>query len=237
MYIDLDNVKLGVRIFFRLIEKGEINRFDDRELMDIIDNDEIKHVLNELQEETGTIILYGQERIYITAKTDNKVFGYKNADLRSILHIDSNDELYTCYFIMLSIIAIFYRGEGYDIKSRDFLKIEELHDFIDEKIKTFKSMENINSIEESLDFNFATVVSKWNDMIVYDERKKNLNRSENNRMGYIGKVIRFLTGEGLLFAEDDRIIRTTEKMDKMVTVYYTGKDRKKEILDFINHAV
>ncbi|MEQ8190099.1 MAG: DUF6063 family protein [Candidatus Eremiobacterota bacterium] len=236
MFVDLENVKLGARIFFRLIEKGEINSSDDRDLMKLIDNDDIKHILSALEEETGTIILHGRDRKYISARTDNKVFGYTNSELRKELHITDNEELYTCYFIILSILALFYRGEGYDMKYREFLEIEELYEFIDVKIDNFKQLQDLHELEEAMDMKFSSVVNKWDSLMIHDERKKNLKKSENSRMAYISKVLKFLCDEKLLMVEDGRIIRTSEKMDSMVTVYYTAKERKKEILDFINQA-
>ncbi len=122
------------------------------------------------------------------------------------------------------------------MKYREFLEIEELYEFIDIKIDNFKQLQDLQELEEAMDMKFSSVVNKWDSLMIHDERKKNLKKSENSRMAYISKVLKFLCDEKLLMVEDGRIIRTSEKMDSMVTVYYTAKERKKEILDFINHA-
>ena len=232
--VGIENVRYAAKIFFRLIEKGEINIHDDRKLFEIMDEAEVSQVLQVLEEETGTIILKGSDRMYISPKTDNKVFGYTNEELRTLLKVGDNSELYTCYFIMLSILALFYRGEGYDIKCREFVEIEEIHEFIDQKIKGLGEMEDLRAIEDATQINFGVVVSKWGSMIAYDERKENLQASKNNRMAFIKKTCSFLADQGLLIDENSRIVRTTEKMDRMVMGYYTARDRKSQILDFIN---
>ncbi|SNX53654.1 DUF6063 family protein [Thermoanaerobacterium sp. RBIITD] len=232
--VDIENVRNAVKIFFKLIEKGEINKIDDREYMDMIDQSEVSDVLNVMEEETGTIILRGSDRIYISAKTDNKVFGYNNEELRNLLKVSDNSELYLCYFIMLCIMCLFYAGEGYDMKCREFIEIEEIHRYADDKIKSLEDFNKTEEVEATLQINFGTVVQKWNSMIVYDERKVNVQSTKNSRMAFIKKVCAFLRDQGLAIIEEDKVLRTTEKMDRMVTSYYTADDRKQEIMDFIN---
>ena len=232
-HVALDSVRLGIRIFFSLIEKGEINSEDDKELMKALRDEEVRAVLHEFEDNTATVIIYGSDRIYISPGIDNKIFGYKNQELRERLKLRDNYELYTCYFIMLSILAVFYKGEGYDMKEREFVEVDTLHGFIDDKVKSFDKDEHISDVEESLNMRFSAVADKWNSLIYSDERKKNIKRSTNNRMAYIMKVVDFLADEKLLTLEDGRIIRTTEKMDMMVVSYYSAKDRKKEIVDFV----
>ena len=42
--------------------------------------------------------------LYITPGMNNQYFGYKNDELRDLLSLDNNNEIYLCYFIMYTII-------------------------------------------------------------------------------------------------------------------------------------
>ena len=145
----------------------------------------------------------------------------------------NNTELYISYIIILSIIIKFFNGENYNNKVRSMLKVEELEEYITQKMQSVNLNENKEEIDEALSFNFSRVSKFWLDLPTYDEKIKNFAQSKGTKISYIMRTLNFLKEQGLVNIDKDNEIYTTDKMDTLVISYYPESTRKKEILSFL----
>jgi len=229
-----DAVRKSFKLFIKLVEKGKVSKAENSELFSSIEDPEVSQALGILEEEAGIMLLRSGDTLYYTPKTDNRLFGFNNEELRKSMNLSNNTELYTVYIIMLSIIIKFYNGENYNVKCRMLLKVEELERYITSKIQVFSERENREKEEENLGFNFSTVTSFWLELPAYDEKITSYSRSSGTRVSFIYKTLNFLRDQGLVNVANDNEIYTTEKLDIMSTAYYPESNRKKELLSYLD---
>lgn len=228
-----DAVRKAVRLFVKLVERGKVSKSENTELFLSIEDPEVSETMGILEEEAGIMLLRSGDTLYYTPKTDNRLFGFNNEELRRSMNLSNNTELYAAYIIMLSIIIKFYNGENYNVKCRMLLKVEELERYITSKLQVFSERESGETEEESLGFNFSTVTSFWLELPAYDEKITNYSRSSGTRISFIYKTLGFLKDQGLVNVANENEIFTTEKLDIMATAYYPESNRKKELLSYL----
>lgn len=226
-------VRRSVRLFMKLIEKGRVSKAENAELFLSIEDPEVSEAMGIIEEEAGIMLLRSGDTLYYTPKTDNRLFGFNNEELRKSMNLSNNTELYAVYLIMLSIIIKFYNGENYNVKCRMLLKVEELERYVSSKLQVFSERESGEAEEESLGFNFSSVTSFWLELPAYDEKITNYSRSSGTRISFIYKALGFLKEQGLVNVANENEIFTTEKLDIMATAYYPESNRKKELLSYL----
>lgn len=124
--MDSRNLDKAIEIYSKLISGEEINRrhpengqlyeefYGNAEVYDI--------VINIMKKMNLALYEYG-DSLYITAGEGNRVFGYTNDDMKRIMGLRLNKELYLCYFLMYMILLYFYKdSESYQF--REFVKSE-----------------------------------------------------------------------------------------------------------------
>jgi hypothetical protein len=235
-YYSVKSVEKAFGIFFELLKNGELTIKDQRDLFEAyVEDTEVYEIIRDIIEKhSDTSIIKTEDTLYITPGIHNRVFGYSNEEMRKRMGLSNNLELYTVYFVILNIIAMFYSGEGYDMKYRQYITAMELEGFITEKARLISQL-NLREPEEELTYNFHKMAEKWLDMPEYDDNIKILSASRNTRLGFIAKACRFLEEENLARFHDEREIYTTPKMDKMVTGFYTSTSRKEKIMEILEN--
>jgi len=228
-----DSVRKAFKLYMSLIEKSKITKKDDPEGFLSYEDPEISFITRIFEEEAGIMILRSGDTLYFTPRTDNKLLGFSNEELRDKMGFSNNTELYISYIIILSIIIKFYNGENYNNKVRSMLKVEELESFITLKLESFNTMENGERKDEELNYNFSTISRLWLDLPTYDEKIKSFSQSKGTKISFIFRTLRFLQEQGLINLDNDSEIYTTEKLDTIVISYYPESSRKKEILSFL----
>lgn len=228
-----DSVRKAFKLYMSLIEKSKITKKDDPEGFLSYEDPEISFITRIFEEEAGIMILRSGDTLYFTPRTDNKLLGFSNEELRDKMGFSNNTELYISYIIILSIIIKFYNGENYNNKVRSMLKVEELESFITLKLESFNTMENGERKDEELNYNFSTISRLWLDLPTYDEKIKSFSQSKGTKISFIFRTLRFLQEQGLINLDNESEIYTTEKLDTIVISYYPESSRKKEILSFL----
>lgn len=228
-----DSVRKAFKLYMSLIEKSKITKKDDPEGFLSYDDPEISFITRIFEEEAGIMILRSGDTLYFTPRTDNKLLGFSNEELRDKMGFSNNTELYISYIIILSIIIKFYNGENYNNKVRSMLKVEELESFITLKLESFNAMENGERKDKELNYNFSTISRLWLDLPTYDEKIKSFSQSKGTKISFIFRTLRFLQEQGLINLDNESEIYTTEKLDTIVISYYPESSRKKEILSFL----
>ncbi|ASS74269.1 hypothetical protein CIG75_04225 [Tumebacillus algifaecis] len=235
-----ESVERAIKLFVLLLEKGETDELD-RDLVFAYKEDPAAQeiVAQMIEKEAGIKILGVGDKLYVTPAIDNKVFGYTNEELRVKLGLRSDNvamglKLYVAYFIILATLAMFYNSDDLNTKVRQYVPIEELEQYITEKLQMTGEGEYGAYLSQEYEFNFQQVAEFWQNMPAFDETLTNQRMGRNSRVSYILKVWSFLEGEGLAKLAIDSELHPTDKLDHMVRKYYSHQKRKNDLLALIS---
>ena len=185
-------------------------------------NPEVYDITTKLLEKLNLKIYEYNESIFITPGEENKIFGYTNDEMKKVLGLKINKELYLVYFIIYNILLEFY-NETSSFIHREYVKVEEIIKNVNEFFLNITNDISVYSLEEIELDSFKTIALLWDDlpMITSD-----LNRaSKASRIGYVKLTFNFLVSQSL-FVENQERYYPTSRFHGIVTGYfeeYKGK--------------
>ena len=122
------NFERAIEIYTKLImgERVSNKKGENPELYeDYSQNSEIYEMITIMLRNMNLNLYEYQEALYLTAGDGNRVFGYTNEELKKLIGLRNNRELYLCYFIIYHIILAFY-SESSGVPLIEYIKIEEV---------------------------------------------------------------------------------------------------------------
>jgi len=229
-----DAWRMAARIFRGLLQNGSLSRTRDSQLCRRLDDDEVREAVGVLEEEFGLRLLVTSSEVFLSPALDNELFGFSNQELRQRLKAKTNNELALACFAVLAMLSMFYRGEGFDIKSRDFVTIEEWCIFLTGKLQFVRDSGMAADGRDDLRLNMPGILKAWEDVMTYDETKVRHSMADNNQIALLSRVMKFLADENLIHTEQDRIISPTPRLDAIMRETATGDSRKAELAAFFS---
>jgi hypothetical protein len=172
--------------------------------------------------------------LYITPGVNNPYFGYKNAELKVLLNVDNNNEIYLCYFIIYTIITMFYKETAY-ATYKDYITNTEVVERVDTTVRaiTVKQSEEVTYEESSL----QAIRERWLDMdetaVNSSENNLDSSRKSNAKYSFVNRTLDFLVGENILLQnKQERSFAPTDKFKALVADFFDRKDVKNILVDF-----
>ncbi len=220
-------------IYTALIIGKEVSRSnpDTRELYEeFYSNSAVYDITVRLMKKLNLSIYEYNEAIYLTAGEGNKIFGYTNDDMKRLLGLRVNKELYVVYFIMYNALLAFYQDSAsYQVK--EFIKAEDILDSVNDYMLKFINDLSIYSMDELEEESFRSIALLWDELPTVTSEDKDKNRaSRASRMGYIKLTFNFLIEQKLFVAVSDRYY-PTDRFKAIVENYFEEyKGRIYEIL-------
>ena len=126
--MDSRNLDKAIEIYARLIQGETIakaSRENSALYEDYYGNAEVYEIVGNLLKKLNLSIYEYNEALYITPGEGNRVFGYTNDDMKRILGLRLNKELFQCYFLKYVILLYFYKDSG-SYQFREFIKPEKV---------------------------------------------------------------------------------------------------------------
>ena len=228
----------ALKLFHELMRKGWIDRNDNSLIWNLVEDAQARDELDQMGSELGFEIIPAQDRIYMVPTQDNDLFLKNNvdyrADIRATNEVRSRD-LYLMNYLAIYILYLFFKGEGVDALTREFITKEEL-------IKEFTkhcqdaTRGEIDKEDKTDDYseNFRMLAEDW-----LSKREGEItSRRMDDRYGVVNKILlKFRADELFVEYEDGRIKPTKKAKDLMP--YVLQKDRVQIINRWIegeNHA-
>ncbi len=198
-------------IFSMLMSGEEIakNRPATSELYQIYySNAEVYDLVTKLLARLNMSVYEYNETLFVTAGEGNKVFGYTNDDLKRIMGLRKNRELYLVYFIMYQALLFFYTDSA-TYQVRDYLRLEELLDAVSHAAdRIVKENEVFNQTSREQE-GFRSVALLWHELpLMVNEDKDRNKASRGSRLGFVKLTMNFLQGEKLFLTAEDRFYPT-----------------------------
>lgn len=157
--------------------------------------------------------------LYVCAKESNRVFGYSNEELRKLLGLRVNKELYLCYFIIYHVMLEFYS----DTSSANFVEFTRVEDIIKAVDKSASGILGIESgiISESADNEgFKAIALLWDELDTTKGGEEAIIRSaRNSKTGFVKMVFNFLVTQQL-FTELEGRYYPNKRFKALIENYY-----------------
>jgi hypothetical protein len=206
------NISRAMDIFSLLLSGEEVarNKPATAELYQAYyGNSEVYDLVTKLLGRLNIAVYEYNETLFVTAGEGNKVFGYTNDDMKKLLGLRLNRELYLVYFIIYQALLLFYTDSAtYQI--REFVRSEELLAAVTSAAESIVSgTEVFNSLEEKEKEGFRSVALLWHELplLVNDDADRN-KAGRTSRLGYLKLTMNFLQGEKLFLSTEDRFYPT-----------------------------
>lgn len=180
--------------------------------------------------------------IYLMPDIDNKYLGFTKADLKKeICRPNATDrDYYLAQFVILTLLAEFYDGQGSTSKSREFLKLGELQNLVSERLRAGMAQEQEREQKREqngmgLSSGLQETVLDYRSMSDAYESLKSVeagSRSRYTKEGYVSIICGFLDRQGLiLFIPEDEMIKTTAKLDNIMEYKILNKENYARIME------
>lgn len=222
----MSHLNTAVKIFNKLMDKGQIDRKTDGDLFLEFRNAEVRSILAEFEEEMDFRIVEASSTLYMVPDSGNKLLGFTTRDFREWVASDARlvDAYLLCYISMF-IFYLFYGGRNRNPKQREFLRISKLIEELDGRFAmAFENSDQATTLEERYAVNFIKVAELWESKQGFEEKGR------KTKAGTVLNACRLLERENLLrIVDDDREIRTTGKLDDLMLNYYLNDSRVGEI--------
>ncbi len=196
----------ALELFSKLITGENVSSKENGDLYEEYNsNMEMYNIFSSMLEKLNLTLYQYKDALYITAGEKNKVFGYTNEELRKMLGLRVNKELYMCYFIIYNIITLFYKDSS-SYSFQEFIKSEDVLKSVDASLASIISKLDGVAADELEENSFKAIALLWeelplnhsNDLVV------NTRAYKGSRLGYIKITFNFLKEQNLFIEVEER---------------------------------
>lgn len=223
----MNDVKTAVKIFKILLENGQLDRDEYSDLFIEYLKSEVREILNNFEEEMDCKIHKINNTIYLLPDYDNSLLGFKNKDFREWIGSNSRlSDVYLSYYITMFLLFKFYGGKNKNPKQREFMRVSTLIDELDSRFGDIlkQNQDQVIAKEEDLSINLISIAEAWSQKISHEENKR------TTKFGTVLRICSLLEQEKLIrLIEEKKEIRTTKKLDDLMTYYFLNDSRINEI--------
>ncbi len=156
--------------------------------------------------------------LYLTAGTQNKVFGYSNDELKRMMGLRLNRELYLCYYMIYCIMQHFY-SDSATYTFAEYVRTEEVVTAVDMSLSNLIDHLQAYAASELEEKSFRAIAAAWDELPVVSNEETSGRAGRNSRVGYVKLVFNFLILQGL-FMEAGEKYYPTDRFHGMVRCYF-----------------
>lgn len=173
----------------------------------------------------------GNDRLFICPEVGSRLFGWSNRELKDrIPYISNNSELFTGYFIIMTLITMFYR-EAYPDTPVAYIKINDLIESVSKRFETLLKIEDLEKVSTENQFDFADICKVWQRL---PDAREGVAGGKNDKIAFVEVICKFLDEEKLIVLDmNQRIIYPTERFKTIIWNYYEDRDNRKDLLSFV----
>lgn len=211
--MDSRNLDKAIEIYTKLISGEEMKKdsADNGQLyQEYYANAEVYDIVGTILKRLNLAIYEYKDGLYISPGEGNKVFGYTNDDMKRMLGLRLNKELYLCYFIMYVILIYFYKdSESYQFK--EYVKPEKIMEDTGRYLSGIIKDLSVLVTEEIEQESFKAIALLWDELPAVSsalQSGEKAKASKASRAGYIKLTFNFLVTQKLFVETKDRYYPT-----------------------------
>lgn len=174
----------------------------------------------------------GHDRLFICPEVGSRLFGWSNEELRDrIRYVSTNSDLFTGYFIIMTLVTMFYR-EAYPDTPVVYIKINDLVENVSKKLGTLHNMDDLETVSQEKQFDFVDICRVWQRL---PDAREGVSGGKNDKVAFVDNICKFLNSEKLIVLDmQQKLIYPTERFKTIIWNYYEERDNRKDLLSFIN---
>ena len=228
MAYEIEDITNSQMIFYYLLKHRELREEDELELYKAYtENEAIMNLVKRQGEVAESIIERYGNVIYLIPKEDNDFLGFSKALLKSTIckSTATDKDYYLSQFVILTILAEFYDGQGSSSKTRNFMKVGELIKCISERLK--EGADNQKEDEDNDGLAFTNMLEAFEALRSDDKGSK----FKTSKFGFIHSILSFLQKQGLIdYIEADEMFKTTKKLDHFMDFNLLNKNNYHRVM-------
>lgn len=214
MAYEISTIKISNKIFYKLLKQGEIREDEDSELYrEYSENEEVMNLVKLQGKEAECDIEKYMGVIYLIPKEENDFLGYSKGELKKLLCKSgaTDKDYYLSQFVILTLLVQFYNSNGLSSKSRSFIKVGDLINIIEDKLK--EGVKRSEESEEECGIAFSNILEKFKALKSTEKQST----AKTTKEGFIYTILTFLDKQGLIYyMKEDDMIKTTKKLDSFM---------------------
>ncbi|SDE38081.1 DUF6063 family protein [Sporomusa acidovorans] len=194
-------------------------------------NAAVEEMLIHIADKLELRIYAGSDRLFVCPEAGSRLFGWTNEELRDrISYVTTNSELFTCYFIIMTLVTMFYR-EAYPDTPVAYVKINELIESVARRLENLGRLPELEKVSEENQFDFTEICKVWQRL---PDAREGVSGGKNDKVAFVENVCRFLYNEKLIALDmTQRIIYPTERLKVIIWNYYEDRDNRRDLLSFV----
>lgn len=234
MIYDNQQIMKAFKIYSKLALTG-IGLKDD--MIGYLVDDNLRSLVDQFAEEVKCTVFIAGDSVYMIPKAISSEFHISNENIRKN-HIpgkSTNPDIYLMYLIIIILFGEFYDGHQSINPTRDFISISDWLEAVNERILSLKEhpKEKLKELERSYEYNWISIINKWEPMDDLKESVKNQDARTVSRLSFINITKNFLKNQELIEELGNDEIELTEKAKIIIQKYYMEYEFNRGILDFI----
>jgi hypothetical protein len=188
-------------------------------------------MLNHIAHKLELRVYSGNDRLFICPEAGSRLFGWSNEELKSrIPYITTNSELFTGYFIIMTLITMFYK-EAYPDTPIAYIKLSDLIQAVSVRFENLMKTEDLEKVIQDYQFDFAEICRVWQRL---PDAREDVSGGKNDKIAFVEVILRFLHSEKLIvFDTDQKIIYPAERFRTIIWNYYEDNENRKDLLSFV----
>lgn len=192
---------------------------------------DVEEMLNHMAHKLELRIYMGNDRLFICPEAGSRLFGWSNEELRDkIPYIITNSELFTGYFIIMTLITMFYK-EAYPDTPIAYIKLSDLVEAVSVRFGNLIKTVNPEEISQEKQFDFTEICRVWQRL---PDAREGVSGGKNDKIAFVEVILRFLHSEKLvIFDTEQKIVYPTERFRTIIWNYYEDNENRKDLLSFV----
>ena len=192
---------------------------------------DVEEMLNHIAQKLELRVYSGNDRLFICPEAGSRLFGWSNEELRSkIPYVATNSELFTGYFIIITLITMFYK-EAYPDTPIAYIKLSDLVEAVSVRFENLMQTEDLEETSQKKQFDFVEICRVWQRL---PDAREDVSGGKNDKIAFVEVILRFLHNEKLIiFDNEQKIVYPTERLRTIIWNYYEDNENRRDLLSYV----
>ena len=182
-------------------------------------NADVSEIFTQILKKLNLSIYEYKEALFLSAGEGNRVFGYTNEELKRLMGLRYNRELYLGYYIMYQLLLCFYQDSA-SYQIREYVRLEEIVKEVGGSLAAITADLGIYNMDEIEENSFKSIALLWEELpLVTGEEREQLRASRASQLGITKLICNFLISQGLFLEVKERYY-PTDRMRALTEQYF-----------------
>lgn len=167
-------------------------------------NSEVYDITMQIMKKMDIHLYEYNNSLIISAGNNNRVFGYTNEELKRLMGLRLNKELFMVYFIIYNIITEFYKDSA-NSTYLEYIRIEDVIRSTDAALSGIIDHSKGIVMEEAEEESFKALALLWDELpVVSVDDKNGIRAAKNSKSGFVKITFNFLVAQKLFTESKER---------------------------------